>query len=461
MSLNNSSHNIDTSNSFSMMLDEVATILSSDMVGENIKVKGISTDTRTIKGGELFLALKGPNFDGHDYIQQALDKGAVACLVQTEVNAEHYVVTKDTHKALGLLANAWRGKFQKTVFAITGSNGKTTVKEMLSSIVSQQQTVMATYGNLNNDIGVPLTLFRLNDEFDAAVIEMGANHSNEIKYLTNIAVPDIAVVTNIGAAHLEGFGSMENTAKAKSEIFQGLSKDGTAVINADDSFADYFKEVTAQHNVVSFGLKNKADVMAQWESSTEGSLLKVTSPIGDCKINLKLLGSHNVMNALAAIAASVAAGFTLEQIVKGLENLKPVNGRLQMKPGLNDSRVIDDTYNANPTSLYAALNVLHDFSGKRFLALGDMGELGDNAAELHADAGIYAKETGVDSLYSFGSLAAKAAKEFGNNGHCYDKHEDMIEALRDELSQDVTLLVKGSRSMHMENVVNALTMVKG
>jgi len=461
VSLNNSAHNADTLNSFSMMLDEVATILSSEMFGENIIIKGISTDTRTIKGGELFLALKGPNFDGHDYTQQALDKGAVACLVQTDIGAEHYVVTKDTHKALGLLANAWREKFKNPVIAITGSNGKTTVKEMISSIVSQNQSVMATYGNLNNDIGVPLTLFRLNESFDVAVVEMGANHSGEINYLTNIALPDVAIVTNIGSAHLEGFGSIENTARAKSEIFQGLSKDGTAIINADDSFADYFREVTAQYNVVSFGIKNKADVMAQWESTTEGSLLKVKTPKGECKINLKLLGSHNVMNALAAIAASVAAGFPLEQIVKGLEHLTPVNGRLQMKQGLNGSRVIDDTYNANPTSLYAALNVLHDFPGKRFLALGDMGELGNNTDDLHADAGVYAKDTGVDSLYSFGKLAAKAAKAFGDNGYCYERHEDMVEALRDELSQDVTLLVKGSRSMHMENVVNALTMVKG
>ena len=456
----NSALHVDTSNSFSMMLDEVATILSSDMIGENIKVKGISTDTRTIKGGELFLALKGPNFDGHDYVQQALEKGAVACLVQTKVNAEHFIITNNTHQALGLLAKAWREKFQKPVFAITGSNGKTTVKEMISSIVTQQQSVMATYGNLNNDIGVPLTLFRLNETFDAAVIEMGANHIGEIEYLTNIALPDVAIVTNIGSAHLEGFGSLENTARAKAEIFHGLSKDGTAIINADDQFSDYFKQVTAQYAVLSFGLNNKADVMAQWESGTEGSVLNVTTPIGVCEIKLKLLGSHNVMNALTAIAASVAAGFTLEQIVKGLENLKPVDGRLQMKRGVNNSRVIDDTYNANPTSLYAALNVLHDFSGKRFLALGDMGELGDNADELHIDAGIYAKETGVDSLYSFGKLAAKAAKEFGRNGFCYDKHEDMIEALRDELSQDVTLLVKGSRSMHMENVVNALTMAE-
>lgn len=453
-------NSVTTLNSFSMSLKDIAEILSAEYIGENIIVKGLSTDTRTIKGGELFLALKGPTFDGHNFIKVALEKGAVACLVQDKVDAENVVTTHDTHQALGLLAKAWRKKFKNPVFAITGSNGKTTVKEMIASIVNQTQSVMATHGNLNNDIGVPLTLFRLNESYDAAVIEMGANHSGEIGYLTNITLPDIAVITNIGSAHLEGFGSIENTAKAKGEIFQGLSKSGTAIINADDQFFDYFKDITSQYNTLSFGFKNKADISCQCQSGTEGSYLKVTTPEGDCDIKLKLLGIHNVMNALAAIAASVAADISLEQIVKGLESLEPVSGRLQIKRGLNNSCVIDDTYNANPTSLHAALNVLQGFSGKHFLALGDMGELGDSADALHVDAGIYAKESGIDSLYSIGKLAAKAAKEFGRNGFCYDKHEDMIDALRDELSQDVTLLVKGSRGMHMENVVNALTMAE-
>ncbi|MCK5386427.1 MAG: UDP-N-acetylmuramoyl-tripeptide--D-alanyl-D-alanine ligase, partial [Gammaproteobacteria bacterium] len=391
-------NSITTINSFSMSLDDIAEILSAERIGENITVKGISTDTRTIKGGELFLALKGPNFDGHTFIKTALEKGAIACLVQDKVDSKNVVITKDTHEALGLLAKAWRQKFKKTVFAITGSNGKTTVKEMIASIVSQKQSVMATHGNLNNDIGVPLTLFRLNESYDAAVIEMGANHSGEIEYLTNITSPDVAIVTNVGTAHLEGFGSIENTAKAKGEIFQGLSESGTAIINADDPFFDYFKEITTQYNVLSFGLnnkdENKTDVTCEWESGTKGSMLKVTTPKGVCTIKLKLLGSHNVMNALAAIAASIAADISLEQIVNGLEDLQPVNGRLQIKHGLNNSRIIDDTYNANPTSLHAALNVLKSFSGKRFLALGDMGELGNSTDELHIEAGSYAKESG-------------------------------------------------------------------
>ena len=428
-------------------------------------LKVFSTDTRSIKGGELFLALKGPNFDGHNFVETALEKGAVACLVQDKVNAKNVVLTKDTHQALGLLAKAWRKEFKNPVIAITGSNGKTTVKEMITSIINQTQSVMATHGNLNNDIGVPLTLFRLNDSHDAAVIEMGANHLNEIKYLTNLALPDIAIITNVGTAHLEGFGGIENTAKAKAEIFLGLTKSGTAIINADDDFYSYFKGMTTEYNVLSFGLEgkedNKADISCEYDSNNKGSILKVTTPKGDCVINLKLLGKHNVMNALATIAALIAANISLEQITNGLEALEPVDGRLQMKQGINNSLVIDDTYNANPTSLLAAINVLHDFSGKRFLALGDMGELGKDADVLHIEAGSYAKENGVDSLYSLGNLAAKAAKEFGGNGFCHDKHEDMIDALRDELSQDVTLLVKGSRSMHMETVVNALIMAEG
>ena len=295
-----------TLNSFSMSLKDIAEILSVEYIGENITVKGLSTDTRTIKGGELFLALKGPNFDGHNFIKAALEKGAVACLVQDKVDAENVVTTHDTHKALGLLAKAWRKNFNKPVFAITGSNGKTTVKEMIASIVSQTQSVMATHGNLNNDIGVPLTLFRLNESYDAAVIEMGANHTGEIGYLTSITLPDIAVITNIGSAHLEGFGSIENTAKAKGEIFQGLSKSGTAIINADDQFYDYFTNITSQYNTLSFGFKNKADISCQCQSGTEGSYLKVTTPEGDCDIKLKLLGINNVMNELAAFASSVA-----------------------------------------------------------------------------------------------------------------------------------------------------------
>lgn len=299
----NSSHHVNTANSFSMSLDEIAEILSAKRTGENVIVKGISTDTRNIEDGELFIALKGPNFDGHKFVQEALNKGAIACLVSSDIQDKNAVITTDTHQALGLLAKAWRQKINKPIIAITGSNGKTTVKEMIASIFQQNQSVMATFGNLNNDIGVPLTLYRLNKNIDIAIVEMGANHKDEIDYLTNIALPDVAVITNIGTAHLEGFGSLENTAKAKAEIFNGLSESGIAIINADDPFYNYFKKITAGYNVLSFALKNKADISCKYESNNEGSILEVVTPKGDCKINLKLLGRHNVMNALAAISA--------------------------------------------------------------------------------------------------------------------------------------------------------------
>ncbi|MFK5913214.1 MAG: UDP-N-acetylmuramoyl-tripeptide--D-alanyl-D-alanine ligase [Woeseiaceae bacterium] len=450
---------ISTKNSFSMSLMQISEILSASFTGEDIIVNGISTDTRTIQGGELFIALKGPNFDGHKFIELAFEKGAAACLIQEDIldNSDRLVNTNDTHKALGLLAKAWREEFNIPVFAITGSNGKTTVKEMISSIISQNQDVMATHGNFNNDIGVPLTLFRLNKNNEAAVIEMGANHVSEISYLTQLTLPTVAIITNIGSAHLDGFGSLDNTAKAKSEIFLGLAENGTAIINADDDFYNTLKANAANYNILTFGVNNKADITATARTNHDGCLLNVSTPKGQCEVKLQLLGNHNVMNALAAIAATTAAGYPLSQIVKGLENLKPVAGRLQVKQGVNESCVIDDTYNANPTSLYAAINVMQNFSGKRYLALGDMGELGANEEQIHSEAGTYAKTHGVDALYSYGHLANNAAKTFGSPSYSYNKQEDMIDALKKDLAKDVTLLVKGSRSMHMENVVNELT----
>lgn len=448
-------------NAFAMPLSEIAEILMGELCGNDISVNGISTDTRNIREGELFIALTGPNFDGHDYVDAAIEGGAVACIVERDVNSPAYVKVEDTRLAMGHLAKAWRKRFAKKVYAITGSNGKTTVKEMIASIENQRSPVMSTIGNLNNDIGVPLTLFRLSEKYGSAVVEMGANHIGEIQYLTQIGCPDIAVITNAGSAHLEGFGSYDGIAKGKGEIYSGLSEQGIAIINADDKYADYWRSLVKSHKVVTFGLKNNADINAEYIVDITGSRLKVNTPAGELDIKLQLLGEHNVMNALAAIAATYAAGCSLELIKAGLEKMVPVSGRLQMKAGMNNSRIVDDTYNANPSSLKAAINVLHKFPGKRFLALGDMGELGEDTVALHKDAGIYAKQNGVDSLYSVGKQAKNAALEFGDNGFCYDKQQDMIDAIQSELSENVTLLVKGSRSAHMENIVNALSVAEG
>ncbi len=450
------------SNAFHMSLHDVAQIVAAKHLGSDAMVNGISTDTRTLQPGELFIALNGPNFDAHAFAAEAMAKGAVACLLEKNMDVDNQLIVDSTHTALGQLARAWRQHFDYPLFAVTGSNGKTTVKEMLASILSRNNTVMATQGNLNNDIGVPLTLFRMDQHYAAAVIEMGANHMGEIRYLTSLAQPDIAIVTNIGSAHLQGFGGIENTARAKAEIFSGLAENGSAIINADDRFYQDFRQATASHNTLSFALDNKqADIKGRYQTTSQGSALSVTTPVGKLEIQLSLLGRHNAMNALAAIAACIAAEIPLSQIRDGLEALQPVQGRLQLKTGINQSRIIDDTYNANPTSLNAAIDVLQGFDGRRLLALGDMAELGEKEQQLHTEAGEYARAHGVDALYACGTLAAHAARVFDDKGFSYQQQEDMIAALRSELSQEVTLLVKGSRSMHMEHVVNQLTQAEG
>jgi UDP-N-acetylmuramoyl-tripeptide--D-alanyl-D-alanine ligase len=444
--------------SFSMGIHEIATAVNGQLKGQDVMVHGVSTDSRSIEKQNLFVALTGPNFDGHNFVTNTIEKGAAAVIVDRQMDIHcPQVIVKDTRIALGKLANAWRKKFTFPLIAVTGSNGKTTVKEMLTAILSVNHPVLATQGNLNNDIGVPLTLFRLGEQHEFAVIEMGANHAGEIAYLTDIARPDIAMITNAGPAHLEGFGSLEGVAKAKGEIYSGLSESGTAIINADDQFNPLWRDYCAAYKTLTFGLEHEADITADWSVDDKGSLINANTPAGEVSIHLPLLGRHNVMNALGAIAGTLAAGISLPEIKAGLESLQPVKGRLQIKSGLNGSRVIDDTYNANPASLNAALDVLGDFTGQHYLALGDMGELGNNAEQLHHAAGQQARKTGVHKLFTIGELAKHAASGFGSQAKCFADQPAMINALSGEMSADVTLLVKGSRLMHMEQVVDALT----
>ncbi len=441
---------------FNMMLSDAATALGATVQGENRPLQGVSTDTRQIQPGNLFIALKGPNFDGHDYLRQAMDKGAAACLVsrQTDVPA---IRVADTRLALGQLAQAWRQQHRLPLLAVTGSNGKTTVKEMIAAIFSQHARVLATRGNLNNDIGLPLTLLRL-DEHDAyAVVELGANHAGEIASLTDIARPDVAIITNAGAAHLEGFGSVEGVARAKGELFAGLSDEGVAIINADDTYAPLWRELAGEHRIVTFGLQQAADIRARWQDEAGGSHLQVQMPDAELALHLPLPGEHNVMNALAAIAATRACGIDAGTIRAGLQGMRSVPGRLQIKAGLGGSRIIDDTYNANPSSLSAALKVLRGFPGRHFLALGDMGELGPDAEMQHAVAGKQARQQGVERLYAVGPMAAAASRAFGASGWHFDAHQAAIDMLRQDLQDDVTLLVKGSRLSHMERLVEALS----
>ena len=425
--------------------------------GSDLPFSGVSIDSRTLQPGELFVALRGPNFDGHTFVAQAQARGAAALMVDHPLETTlPSIEVEDTRIGLGRFACAWRSRFALPLVAVTGSNGKTTVKEMLAAILGQQGPVLATRGNLNNDIGVPLTLLRLRPGHRAAVVEMGANRAGEIAWLTGLARPSVALITNAAAAHLEGFGSLEGVAQAKGEIYGGLEENGTAVINADDPFSELWLALNRERRVITFGLERAADVSALWDARADGSELALTTPSGTVELQLPLPGRHNVMNALAAAAAAVALGVEQDAIGKGLQGVAPAPGRLERKRGIRGACIIDDSYNANPASLGAALKVLAAAPGERLLVMGDMVELGGEARQQHRQIGRMAREEGIQRLYATGELSRAAVQEFGPDGRCFDSHEQLIDALREELNARTTLLVKGSRVTRMERVVDAL-----
>lgn len=437
-----------------MTLAAAAKVLQGTLRGTDTEFTGVSTDTRTLKHGDLFVALDGPNFDGHSFVNEAAGKGAVGALVSRTLAADVSAVqVADTRLGLGQLAAHWRRQFQIPVIAVTGSNGKTTVKNMIAAILNVTGPVLATQGNLNNDIGVPLTLLRLKPGDLHAVIEMGMNHPGEIDYLTKLTRPTIALINNAAAAHLAGLGSVSAVARAKGEIYSGLDADGIAVLNADDPHADLWRELAAPHRVITFGLDRPADVSAEYELDAGGSTIHLKTPHGGINMRLSLLGRHNVMNALAASSASLAAGVSLADIQTGLEKLRSVSGRLEVKHGLNGARILDDTYNANPGSLAAGVEVLKAASGERVLVLGDMGELGEAARDIHRRVGLLAKSLGIERLYAVGELTPGAVEAFGKGAQHFTSHEALIENLRSCLHADMTVLVKGSRLMKMERVV--------
>lgn len=450
-----------------MRLSTIADLLGGKLIGDDAEFHSVSIDSRTLKKGDLFIALNGENFDGHGYVNAAANTGALAAMVAHVVETPlPLIVVADTHLSLGRLAALWRARFPGPLVAITGSNGKTTVKEMIASILRQSGPVLATTGNLNNDIGVPLTLLRLREEHGAAVIEMGASAGGEIGYLSALAEPTVAIITNAAPAHLQGFGSVEDVAHAKGEIFEGLSEDGVAIINVDDKFAPLWKELAGDRRRITFGLKNNADVTAE-ASSVVGRLEKgafisafsMKTPHGNVDIELKLAGQHNVLNALAATAAALAAKASLDNVKKGLEELRPVAGRLQLKLGVNQSRIIDDTYNANPGSLRAAVDVLAAMEGYTILVLGDMAELGADELQIHSEMGAIARSCKIDALFALGNLSRNAVATFGDGAHHFADHDGLSAALRKHIAQQptpVTILVKGSRSSRMERIVEAL-----
>jgi UDP-N-acetylmuramoyl-tripeptide--D-alanyl-D-alanine ligase len=444
-----------------MLLSEAAKAMQAIFLGADVAFTSVGTDSRNITKGQLFVALKGENFDGHGFAAKAIAQGAAAVLISDKaLNVQPAILVDDTCQSLGELAAYWRSKFDIPLAAVTGSNGKTTVKEMLASILraacDQSDEVLATVGNLNNHIGLPLTLLKLNARHRYAVAEMGMNHTGEISYLSNIGKPTVALINNAGNAHIGELGSFEAIARAKGEIFEGLAANGTAVINADDVFAPLWLGLAGQRKIMTFGLKSKADVAAQYQLHASASDIEITTPQGAVNVSLPTPGLHNVMNALAATSAALAMGASLQAIASGLENYAGVKGRLQQKAGLNGALVIDDTYNANPMSMKVAIDVLMAMPGEKILVLGDMGELGDNAAEMHAEIGSYAKASGLKSLFVLGDMSAETAKAFGAGAQHYATPQDLVADLLKQMQQGTNVLVKGSRFMAMERVVNEI-----
>ncbi|MCW8955871.1 MAG: UDP-N-acetylmuramoyl-tripeptide--D-alanyl-D-alanine ligase [Gammaproteobacteria bacterium] len=441
-----------------MSLQQAAKILNGDIRGTDCEFMRVSNDSRSIQAGDLYVALKGERFDGHRFIAEAGSKGAVAAMVESYQDVDlPQLKVADSHQALGQLAAAWRQLYAGVVVGITGSNGKTTVKEMTAAILQQKGKVLATKGNLNNDIGMPLTLLGLSADDDYAVIEMGANHRNEIDYLTQISRPDVALITNAGPAHLEGFGSLEGVAEAKGEIYSGLTESGTAIINADDEFADYWASLCADKKIVRFALEQAADVKGSWQANDEGGELSITTAQGSCKFQLKVPGRHNAMNALAACSAALAAGVELPYVEKALSSFRAVKGRLNIIQADSGVRFIDDTYNANPGSLKAGIEVLKALSGEHWLVLGDMGELGAQTKQLHYRAGQDARAMKVDKLLAIGENSQAAVKAFGEQGYFFSTQGELIAFIKQTLHENVNILIKGSRTMQMEKVVEALT----
>jgi UDP-N-acetylmuramoyl-tripeptide--D-alanyl-D-alanine ligase len=443
------------------------------MVGVDVRFSAVSTDTRSIQQGDLFIALKGENFDGANFVADALKAGAVAAVVSTagyeQIRSNlkpqtSILVVEDTRIALGKLAAHWRSQFDIPLVAITGSNGKTTIKEMLAAILraatGSEETVLATQGNLNNDIGLPLTLLKLRAHHRYAVIEMGMNHFGEIEYLTHLARPDVAIVNNAAGAHLQGLGSIEGVARAKGEIFSGLVSEGTAIINADDTHAALWRKLADKHRVFDFALGHPAYVQGKWVAQGFGGEIQVRSPAGEMKLVLQVPGEHNACNALAAATAALALHVPLTTIVKGLQGFGGVAGRLQRRQALHGAVVIDDTYNANPASMHAALEVLAQVPGKRIFVLGDMGELGDDAVQFHHEIGVAARELGIERMFALGAMSASAVREFGAGAQHFEDIESLQKELEKELDAQTTVLVKGSRFMKMERVVRLCALQK-
>jgi UDP-N-acetylmuramoyl-tripeptide--D-alanyl-D-alanine ligase len=454
-----------------------ARAIAGTLFGANVGFARVATDSRSLQAGDLFVAIKGERFDGHDFVAQAFERGAVAAVVTAEraaALAGHVVgsllAVADPLTALGALASFWRRRFSLPVIAIVGSNGKTTVKEMTAAILRAElgpEQVLATAGNLNNQIGLPLTVLSLRAAHRVAVLEIGMNHPGETAELAGIAQPTIALINNAQREHQEFMKSVADVAAEHAAAFNALPVDGVAVVNADDDYAPFWGEVIDRRNaegasiaVRDFGLRAPAAISARFRTDSSGSAVEVETPGGRTSFELRAPGRHNVENALAAIAAATAAGAGLAAVRSGLAAFRPLSGRLQTTTAAAGIEIIDDTYNANPDSVRAAIAVLTRAGGARWLVLGDMGEVGDQGIAFHREIGEYARAAGIDRLLTTGELATHAVASFGPGGEHFADVDALIAAIRTKLrSEDarVTLLVKGSRFMRMERVVAALT----
>ena len=439
-------------------LSSAADCMRGKLVGDDRQFAGISTDTRSLRDGQLFFALQGPNFDGNDFVGTARERGAAGAVVGSLTDDDiAQIRVDDTRLALGRFGAAWRDGHDVTVIGVTGSNGKTTLKELIAACTARLAPTLATEGNLNNDIGVPLMLARIEPTHRFAVLEMGANHAREIAYLASLARPDVVVITNAGPAHLEGFGSLDGVARAKGEILQDESRPRVAVLNADDPYFDYWRSLVGDIRCVSFGLGESATVRASGiELTPAGSQFTLHLDGTDIAVALPLSGTHNVRNACAAAAVAKVVGVPTDDIRAGLRQVRRVGGRLEPLSGVGGATLFDDSYNANPVSVAAAAEFLAALPGENWLVLGDMKELGDDAAELHRGVGEAARTSGIDRLFAYGDLARNTAEGFGSDGRWYAALDAMIDDLRADLARGVNVLVKGSRSMRMERVVAAL-----
>lgn len=443
-----------------LSLSTLKEIVPGSLFGADVDFSRVSTDTRALLPGDLYVALCGEHFDGNEFVPQAFEKGACAAIVsEREVVRDSCLLVADTAAALAELALMNRQRSQALVVAITGSQGKTTVKEMLGQILAVSHKVLVTRGNLNNHIGVPLTLLALEAHHERAVVELGASGLGEIAFTVRLAKPQVAVLTNAAATHLEGFGSLEGVVRTKGEIIDGLPADGTAVLNADDPHFPVWKTRAGSRRVVRFGLNAaSADCYASdvQIDTLQGTRFTLHSPQGSCAITLSLLGIHNVVNALAASAAGLAAGATLEDVRAGLAQVRPVPGRLCLFSARSGATLVDDTYNASPSSFRAAIDVLAGFPGTRIVIIGDMGELGQDSEEAHRAVGEYARRKGIQALWATGPLSAHAARGFGAAALHFERLPQLLEHALTNAGAQSSVLIKGSRSAAMERVVEKL-----